>query len=176
MLWSSLIVRSYTLVNRCQTELQKTIGQPAQSPEAFMISRDVASLSSRLETLDKKMDSINLVRIAHDMHSSTDIAIWYVTSTTTRKRRSFKASKINKPSFSQRSSLFSPCCNQSPSTLKTLATMSRSRSWNCASTSQPATSPVSLVAPVSKRLPTSPMGSQQALPGKSVVWMRCRTV
>ena len=124
MLWSSLIVRSYTLVNRCQTELQKTIGQPAQSPEAFMISKDVASLSSRLETLDKKMDSINLVRIAHDMRSSTDIAIWYVTSTTTRKRRSFKASKINKPRFSQRSSLFSPCCNQSPSTLKTLATMS----------------------------------------------------
>ena len=179
MLWASLIVRSYILVNRCQTELQKTIGQPAQSPEVFIISKDVASLSSRLETLDKKVDSINLVRIVLDMRSSTDIATWYVASTTTRKLRSFKASKINKPRFSQRSYLFSPCCNQSLSTLKTLATMSRSRSWNCASTSKPATSPVSLsglVAPVSKRLPTFPMSSQQALPGKSVVWMRCKTL
>ncbi|TBU30144.1 hypothetical protein BD311DRAFT_659796, partial [Dichomitus squalens] len=56
-----LIERMIGLANRCQTELQKTIGSPAQCLEVRDVSRDVGRLTSRLEALDKKMDILNMV-------------------------------------------------------------------------------------------------------------------
>ncbi|KAI0832143.1 hypothetical protein BC628DRAFT_1351874 [Trametes gibbosa] len=47
------------LTNRCQTELQKQIGSPAQTSEIREVAKDMSYLSSRLEALDKKIDSLN---------------------------------------------------------------------------------------------------------------------
>ncbi|OJT14480.1 hypothetical protein TRAPUB_8980, partial [Trametes pubescens] len=47
------------LANRCQTELQKSIGSPAQSSDVREVTKDLSHLSSRLESLDKKIDSLS---------------------------------------------------------------------------------------------------------------------
>ncbi|KAH9857313.1 hypothetical protein C2E23DRAFT_807466 [Lenzites betulinus] len=47
------------LTNRCQTELQKRIGTPAQSSEVREVAKDMSHFFSRLDALDKKIDSLN---------------------------------------------------------------------------------------------------------------------
>ncbi len=47
--------------NRCQTELQKTIGSPAQAPEVREVSKDLSVLCGRMDALDKKIDLLSLV-------------------------------------------------------------------------------------------------------------------
>ncbi|KAI0369180.1 hypothetical protein BV20DRAFT_416286 [Pilatotrama ljubarskyi] len=49
------------LTNRCQTELQKTIGSPAQRTEIREMSKDLSHLSIRLDSLDKKIDSLSML-------------------------------------------------------------------------------------------------------------------
>lgn len=51
-----------SLANRCQTELQKSMGSPAQVSQMSSMSKDVAALETRLEALDKRADSLNSVR------------------------------------------------------------------------------------------------------------------
>ncbi|KIL65565.1 hypothetical protein M378DRAFT_36873, partial [Amanita muscaria Koide BX008] len=46
------------LVNRCQTQIQKAVGSPAQSSVLDNFSRDV---NLRLENLDKRLDAIQTV-------------------------------------------------------------------------------------------------------------------
>ncbi|KAI0704084.1 hypothetical protein C8Q76DRAFT_753602 [Earliella scabrosa] len=54
-----LVERIIGLVNRCQFELQKTVGNPAQSSEVSVLSRDLALLGTRLDVLDKKIDVLS---------------------------------------------------------------------------------------------------------------------
>ncbi|RDB15829.1 hypothetical protein Hypma_003687 [Hypsizygus marmoreus] len=53
------------LVNRAQTEIQKTLGAPAQAGCVQQLSKN---LDHRLDTLDKRMDAIQLF---HQTHSQT---------------------------------------------------------------------------------------------------------
>ncbi|KAI1788173.1 hypothetical protein LXA43DRAFT_843607, partial [Ganoderma leucocontextum] len=56
-----LVERMIGLANRCQTELQKTIGAPSQSSEVRNTLRVAEALGSRLEVLDKKVDMLSMV-------------------------------------------------------------------------------------------------------------------
>ncbi|KAI0704108.1 hypothetical protein C8Q76DRAFT_631591 [Earliella scabrosa] len=51
------------LVNRCQCELQKTIGTPAQSTEVCVVSKDLSALNTQMDALDKKIDALSVVRL-----------------------------------------------------------------------------------------------------------------
>ncbi|PIL25363.1 hypothetical protein GSI_13253 [Ganoderma sinense ZZ0214-1] len=56
-----LVERMIGLANRCQTELQKTIGTPAQSSELRDVLKAVEGLGKRMEALDKKVDVLSMV-------------------------------------------------------------------------------------------------------------------
>ncbi|EIW58257.1 uncharacterized protein TRAVEDRAFT_47421 [Trametes versicolor FP-101664 SS1] len=47
------------LANRCQTELQKSIGSPAQSTDVREVTKDLSHLSIKLEALDGKIDTLS---------------------------------------------------------------------------------------------------------------------
>ncbi|CDO69324.1 hypothetical protein BN946_scf184746.g5 [Trametes cinnabarina] len=49
------------LANRSQTELQKTMGSPAQSSELDKVSKEISHLAIRMEALDKKFDNLNVL-------------------------------------------------------------------------------------------------------------------
>ncbi|KAH9926298.1 uncharacterized protein BXZ73DRAFT_49424, partial [Epithele typhae] len=53
--------RMIGLVNRCQRELQKTIGTPAQHLTTVTLSKDLAVLSTRMDAMDKKVDALSAV-------------------------------------------------------------------------------------------------------------------
>ncbi|KAI0774768.1 hypothetical protein BD413DRAFT_491923 [Trametes elegans] len=44
--------------NRCQTELQKTMGSPAQVPELREVTNDLSHLSIKIEALDKRVETL----------------------------------------------------------------------------------------------------------------------
>ncbi|RPD76720.1 hypothetical protein L226DRAFT_506286, partial [Lentinus tigrinus ALCF2SS1-7] len=56
-----LVDRMIGLANRCQAELQKAIGCPAQTAEVREVSKDLTAFATRLEALDKKIDNLNLL-------------------------------------------------------------------------------------------------------------------
>ncbi|KAF8624030.1 hypothetical protein AX17_007236 [Amanita inopinata Kibby_2008] len=58
------------LVNRCQTQIQKTVGAPAQSPVLDQLSKDV---SQRLENLDKRLDALQTLSQTHAQSLQTHI-------------------------------------------------------------------------------------------------------
>ncbi|KAF8629070.1 hypothetical protein AX15_003566 [Amanita polypyramis BW_CC] len=58
------------LVNRCQTQLQKALGSPAQSSIIDQLSRDV---SQRLENIDKRLDAIQTLSQTHAQSLQTQI-------------------------------------------------------------------------------------------------------
>ncbi|KAI0325915.1 hypothetical protein GY45DRAFT_1286468, partial [Cubamyces sp. BRFM 1775] len=49
------------LANRSQIELQKSIGSPAQSPQVRDLAKDMTHLSSRVDALEKKVESLNVL-------------------------------------------------------------------------------------------------------------------
>ena len=51
------------IANRCQIELQKTIGSPAQMSELRAMSKDLSALDARLESMAKRIDSLDNVRV-----------------------------------------------------------------------------------------------------------------
>ncbi|KAI0358064.1 hypothetical protein OH77DRAFT_1239240 [Trametes cingulata] len=58
------------LVNRCQTEMQKTVGSPAQRVEIREVSKDLSHISIRIDTLDKKIDALSMVCRLHNQTQS----------------------------------------------------------------------------------------------------------
>ncbi|KAI8985586.1 hypothetical protein BD414DRAFT_537097 [Trametes punicea] len=56
-----LLDKMIGLANRCQTELQKSIGNPIQSSELHGVSKDMCSLSDRIEAVDRKIDSLTML-------------------------------------------------------------------------------------------------------------------
>ncbi|KAI0741728.1 hypothetical protein C8Q80DRAFT_1195826 [Daedaleopsis nitida] len=60
-----LVERMIALVNRCQTELQKALGSPAQSAKVHELSMNLSALGSRMEALDKKLDMLNSLNQTH---------------------------------------------------------------------------------------------------------------
>ncbi|KAI0642442.1 hypothetical protein C8Q79DRAFT_985891 [Trametes meyenii] len=54
-----VVDRMIGLTNRCQTALQKVIGTPAQNVDIREITREMAALSNKLESLDKKIDALS---------------------------------------------------------------------------------------------------------------------
>ncbi|KAI0714202.1 hypothetical protein C8T65DRAFT_155621 [Cerioporus squamosus] len=59
--YEQLTDRMIGLANRCQTELQKAIGSPAQTMEVREVSKDLSAFATRLEALDKKIDTLNVL-------------------------------------------------------------------------------------------------------------------
>ncbi|OSD05476.1 hypothetical protein PYCCODRAFT_1241398 [Trametes coccinea BRFM310] len=53
-----ILDKMVALANRSQTELQKTIGSPAQRSELDKVAANVCNLSAKLEALDKKLDHL----------------------------------------------------------------------------------------------------------------------
>lgn len=49
-------------VNRCQTEIQRTVGAPAQASKIDELQADLVAVDSKLHALDKKMDLLHMVR------------------------------------------------------------------------------------------------------------------
>ncbi|KAK2465682.1 hypothetical protein APHAL10511_002226 [Amanita phalloides] len=58
------------LVNRCQTQIQKTLGSPAQS---FVLDQFSKEVSQRLENLDKRLDAIQTLSQTHAQSLQTQI-------------------------------------------------------------------------------------------------------
>ncbi|KAI0654063.1 hypothetical protein C8Q70DRAFT_1058780 [Cubamyces menziesii] len=56
-----LMDRMIGLTNRSQTELQKSIGDPAQSPQVRDLVKDISQLSRKVGALEKKIDSLNVL-------------------------------------------------------------------------------------------------------------------
>ncbi|KAI9064006.1 hypothetical protein FKP32DRAFT_1625651, partial [Trametes sanguinea] len=56
-----LLDKIVSLANRSQTELQKTIGGPAQRSELDKVATSVCNLSAKLDALDKKLDHLNML-------------------------------------------------------------------------------------------------------------------
>lgn len=104
---------SLCLANRCQTELQKTIGNPAQTADVREVSKDLSTFATRLETLDKKIDTLNVVRVVHPntrrdcMHSCS------LHSSTRRNFKLYKPSKTSKVKSWPLSCRSYPCSKRS---------------------------------------------------------------
>ncbi|KAI0690307.1 hypothetical protein BC835DRAFT_1281296 [Cytidiella melzeri] len=56
-----LLLEQVDLVNRCQTQLQKSLGKPAQTSSMDEVLRDVQSTNRRLEGLDRRVDALHMV-------------------------------------------------------------------------------------------------------------------
>ncbi|KZT07381.1 uncharacterized protein LAESUDRAFT_651432 [Laetiporus sulphureus 93-53] len=49
------------VANRCQSEVQRSLGTPAQAQELGRVGEAVAALDRRVEAIDKKMDLLHMV-------------------------------------------------------------------------------------------------------------------
>lgn len=49
------------IVNRCQTEVQKSLGTPAQADKVDNLSKELAATDRRIESLDKRIDVVQMV-------------------------------------------------------------------------------------------------------------------
>jgi hypothetical protein len=49
------------VVNRCQTQLQRSIGEPAQAHKVEDLCKDFQSTDRRLDSLDKQIDALRVV-------------------------------------------------------------------------------------------------------------------
>lgn len=56
-----LLLQSSCTVNRCQVELQRSLGAPAQQDKFDHLSRDVTAMSRRLESLSKEVEILHMV-------------------------------------------------------------------------------------------------------------------
>ncbi|OBZ66949.1 hypothetical protein A0H81_13081 [Grifola frondosa] len=56
-----LVDEIVNLVNRCQTEVQKSVGNPAQRENVNEIHKDLSSVDTKLESLDKKIDILHML-------------------------------------------------------------------------------------------------------------------
>lgn len=50
-------------VNRCQVELQKSVGIPAQKDRLEILSKDVTVLSRHLESVSKEVEILHMVSL-----------------------------------------------------------------------------------------------------------------
>ncbi|KAJ3529062.1 hypothetical protein NM688_g7908 [Phlebia brevispora] len=57
----SFIEENVALVNRCQLEIQKSLGKPAQAQEIKDLQERLASVDRRLEALDNRFDILHLL-------------------------------------------------------------------------------------------------------------------
>ncbi|EPQ56679.1 hypothetical protein GLOTRDRAFT_40518 [Gloeophyllum trabeum ATCC 11539] len=57
-----VVEHTVSLVNRCQTTLQSSIGAPAQAVKVQEILDDLSSKGAKLESLDKKLELLQMVR------------------------------------------------------------------------------------------------------------------
>ncbi|CCM06134.1 uncharacterized protein FIBRA_08384 [Fibroporia radiculosa] len=55
----NLVETMVNLVNRCQVEVQRSLGSPAQDSRVEGLRKDIISVERKLETLDKKMDTLH---------------------------------------------------------------------------------------------------------------------
>ncbi|KAI0946930.1 hypothetical protein AcV7_009514 [Taiwanofungus camphoratus] len=56
-----LVEETVDLVNRCQTEIQRTVGAPAQASKIDELQADLVAVDSKLHALDKKMDLLHML-------------------------------------------------------------------------------------------------------------------
>ncbi|PCH44062.1 hypothetical protein WOLCODRAFT_76746 [Wolfiporia cocos MD-104 SS10] len=62
-----MVDETVDLVNRCQREIQKAVGSPAQVSRVDEIHAELVAVDRRLETLDKRIDMLQMVWSCH-MH------------------------------------------------------------------------------------------------------------
>jgi hypothetical protein len=50
-----------SIVNRCQTQIQKSLGSPAQVSQVDEYKKDFSAIDRRLEAVDKRIDLLHTV-------------------------------------------------------------------------------------------------------------------
>ena len=58
-----LTARASTVVNRCQLEMQGSVGTPAQTEELLELRKQVTNIDLRVQALDKRFDVLHMVRV-----------------------------------------------------------------------------------------------------------------
>ena len=58
-----LTARASIVVNRCQLEMQRSVGTPAQTEELLELRKQVTNIDLRVQALDKRFDVLHMVRV-----------------------------------------------------------------------------------------------------------------